>query len=237
MFSKNEKTNRVVKGLLVLFSYFAFQVLQILPIVIFNIDFDKLNIIFQSTYLIFTQALYLAFLIFMYRNDLKKNWKDFKKNHKKYFKDYFKFFYILIILVMVTNLVIMLITNNNDGAENQQQIIDILKKSPVYAYIAAVMFAPVIEELIFRKSFRDILPDKFKILFIVFSGVVFGLMHVIPFSNPQELLYLISYSIPGIILGYVFVKSDNLFTNIGIHFVYNGILMSLNILLLIVGTL
>ena len=72
------------------------------------------------------------------------------------------------------------------------------------------------------------------ILFIFFSGLIFGGMHVIgTLEHLVDLLFIIPYSIPGFVFAYVYTKSKNICVPISLHFIHNGIMMSLQILLLI----
>ena len=101
-------------------------------------------------------------------------------------------------------------------------------------FITAVILAPVIEELVFRQAFRNIITNNW--LFIIISGLVFGSLHVITsYETPTDLLYLIPYSAPGIIFAYTLVKSKNIFVPMGLHFIHNGLLLSLQFVVLIFG--
>ena len=56
------------------------------------------------------------------------------------------------------------------------------------------ILAPLIEEITFRKAFRDIIDTKW--LFIIISGVVLGGLHVITsIRNAYDFLYLLPYKI------------------------------------------
>ena len=84
-------------------------------------------------------------------------------------------------------------------------------------------------------AFRKLLPYSNK-LFILFSGLIFGALHVvINLENLVDLLYIIPYSIPGFIFAYIYTKSKNIMVPISLHFLHNGIMMSLQILLLLVS--
>jgi membrane protease YdiL (CAAX protease family) len=131
-----------------------------------------------------------------------------------------------------SNLIITIFTTT-DIANNQESIIETLKVAPIYTFILTVFVAPILEELVFRLSFRKIFPHSNK-LFIFFSGLIFGGMHVIGTSEHLvDLLFIIPYSLPGFIFAYVYTKSKNIFVPISLHFIHNGIMMSLQILLLI----
>jgi membrane protease YdiL (CAAX protease family) len=68
------------------------------------------------------------------------------------------------------------------------------------------------------------------------SAFVFGGLHV--FSSAEtliDLLYIIPYGAPGFVFAYMLSKTDNIFVPMGFHFMHNGILVALQILLLLVG--
>lgn len=221
-------------GLLAIMIYFGMTTLQSLPFVIFNIDVEKIPTFIKSIYLIAYEALMIFLIFIVYRKSLKEKWNDFRCHHKEYFRKYFKYWFLLLALMMISNALIMIITKDNSGANNQNQIIDLFGKAPFYTYISAVVFAPIIEELIFRQSIRMIIP-KPNILFILVSGLIFGGMHVLGSPNLVQFLYIIPYSIPGIIFAYVLTKSDNIFNTIFLHFVHNGMMMALQVLVLLLS--
>lgn len=131
--------------------------------------------------------------------------------------------------MMASNVLITLVTNSNIAA-NEEMIRENFQVSPIYVFISAVLIAPFLEELVLRLGFRYMFPSKW--LFIILSGFVFGGLHV--FTSAQtlvELLYIIPYGIPGLVFAYILDESDNIFVPIGLHFVHNGILMSLQFVL------
>ena len=96
---------------------------------------------------------------------------------------------------------------------------------------SAVFFAPFTEEMVFRNSIKNIITNKY--VFIITSGLVFGGLHVIGNINTiYDLLYIIPYSTPGIAFAIMLQKTDNIFVPMGIHFMHNAILMTLQIVLL-----
>lgn len=130
---------------------------------------------------------------------------------------------------------------NNDSI-NQETINAMLKSGIIplaFTVIVTVIFAPIVEEIVFRKSFFNFSRKK-SIVAILLSGLIFGSIHVIPAclsyliqiigGDPSitlsfvgnELLYLISYCSSGIFLGIMYYLSKyNLTTTICIHLIYN----------------
>jgi len=175
----------------------------------------------------------MSIIILLFNKSLKKEFANFKKNHKSYYKNYFKYYLIGLIIMMFSNLIITIISNGST-AGNQDIINELFKISPLYIYFSSVIFAPIVEELVFRKAIRNIVPSK--ILFILISGLLFGGLHV--FGTVEawyDLLYLIPYSAPGIVFAYILYKTDNIFVSMGLHFMHNGILIALQFFILIFG--
>ena len=117
--------------------------------------------------------------------------------------------------------------------ENEEIIRSNFQVAPIYMYLSSVVIAPLMEELVFRRGIRNIVPNN--VFFILISGLVFGCLHVVlgGFQTPLELLYIIPYSIPGFIFAYVLTKTDNVLVTAAIHTFHNGILMSLQFLMLL----
>ena len=131
--------------------------------------------------------------------------------------------------MMISNIFINKITNTIPG--NEETIRQTFNKAPIYMFFSAVIFAPFTEEMVFRNSIKNIITNKYA--FIITSGLVFGGLHVIGNINTiYDLLYIIPYATPGIAFAYILQKTDNIFISMGIHFLHNGILMILQIILL-----
>ncbi len=233
---KKQLKNDFWIGISALIIYFVMTMtgLQTLPFKILHISISNLPEIIRTLYSLLYETLILSLLILLFKERLEKDLMDLKKNHKTYFHNYFKYWFLLLGLMMISNLLINLIHSlagiENSIAGNEEAIRDLFNKAPIYTYISAVMIAPFLEELTFRLGIRYIF--KKDIVFIIISGIVFGLLHVIGnVAVPLDWLYIIPYSIPGFIFAYILTKTNNIFTTIAMHFVHNGMLMSLQFLL------
>ena len=91
--------------------------------------------------------------------------------------------------MMVSNMLINLIFSTGQ-AENEQAVQSMISALPWAMLIDAGLLAPFTEEIVFRKSFRNVF-GKGK-LFVLLSGLVFGGLHVISATNPIGYLYIIS---------------------------------------------
>lgn len=198
---------------------------------LFGINFNNLSLTTRQIYLVLYELFLTLLLIYIYKKDFIPNFIDFKKNIKEYIDKYIKYWFIMLGLMIASNIIVTMFTSTN-VSNNQSTIIELLSKAPFYTIFVTIITAPIIEELIFRLSIRKIFKND--ILFIIMSGLIFGSMHVIGnFNKPIDLLFIIPYSIPGFIFAYVYTKSKNICTTIGLHFLHNSVM----VILQLIGTL
>lgn len=222
-----EKNKLGIYGIIGFVVWFLFQNYSDLPFKILNVNPPT---IFIEVYTILIEILTILFIFLLFKNEIVHMWKDFYENRDAYFKKYFKYWFLILILMALSNGIITLI-NNKELSNNQEAINDMFERLPIYTYILSVFLAPVIEELVFRFCFMKIFNNKY--LYIILSGVIFGLFHIIgSFESAFDFLYLIPYSIPGLIFAYILYDSKNIFNTIWLHFVHNGISMVATIILL-----
>ena len=164
--------------------------------------------------------LYLIFVIFVYKKELKDDIKDF--NIRKLIK-YIPVYLIGIALMYISNYVITNITHLNISS-NESLVRKNIKLYPLYMSFLTLIYAPIVEEITFRKTFKNIIKDN--LLFVILSGFVFGLIHLNATNiSYNDLLMIIPYIIMGIDLSYIYYKSNNIFTTITIHMIHNLVLL------------
>lgn len=219
-----KKNSQTLIGLLVftiylILSFFGSNILNIIGI-------NKYPTIIKLILLIIYDLFILFSLVCVYLKNIRNDFKNFKCNFKYYFNNYLKYWFLNLGLMIISSNIISMITQI-DNSTNQEYVIKILEKFPIYACLSAIIIAPITEELIFRLNFRKIF--KTDILFIIMSGLIFGLMHLSVATSILELLYIIPYSIPGFIFAYTLKKSNNIFVPISLHLLHNGIMMIMQI--------
>ena len=226
-----EDLKKSFKPMLIFISYFIYQYFQVIPLALLGIDYNSLPLNLKVIYLLAYELVYILIIILLYKETFKNNIKDFIKNIKYYLHEYPKYWAFAFFLMMVSNVFILLLFPNST-ATNQENINLIFKKAPAYIIISSVLFAPIIEESIFRLSLRKIF--KTDTLFIIMSGFAFGAMHVVSsFESFSDLIYIITYSIPGFVFAYTLVKSKNIFVPISLHMFHNTLTVIMQIILLI----
>ena len=82
-----------------------------------------------------------------------------------------------------------------------------------------VIAAPIIEELITRKTFKEVFSNQY--VYIIVSGLIFGSLHLLSATNITEILYVIPYSALGCAFAKIYYNTDNLWTNIFFHSLHN----------------
>lgn len=230
---KNESTKKIGLGFGVVLFYYIASFCQSLPFSLFNISYETLPLWIRISYSLIYQLLLLGVIIFLLLPTLKKDIKDLKKHHQEYFRKYFKYWFLILAVMIISNLLIALFTSN-EIASNEESIRKTFELAPVYTFFSAVFIAPLLEELVFRQGIRNIFKND--TLFILVSGILFGSMHVIlSITSYSELLYIIPYSTPGLVFAYLLVKTDNVLVPASMHFMHNGILMSLQMFMMLLG--
>lgn len=96
----------------------------------------------------------------------------------------------------------------------------LLPQTPVgiaFTLIVAVVLAPLVEEVVFRGMLLSSLrPRVGDLSAIVVSSLVFAAVHVLPFAMPP--IFLLSVG-----LGWLYVRTDSLWTPIAAHAVFNTV--------------
>ena len=230
---KNNDFKDMSIGFGVIFLYLILSALTYDFLRYFGINYNNLNIILKQIYLIIYEVVLTLIIIFIYKKDFIPNFKNFIKNIKMYLKKYIKYWFIILFFMIISNAIITLFTTT-DTSENQKIIINQLKTAPIYTFCTTVLLAPIIEELVFRLSFKKIFAHT-NFLFILFSGLMFGCMHVVGnLNNLTDFLFIIPYSIPGFIFAYIYSKSKNICVPISLHLIHNLIMICFQMILLVI---
>ncbi len=231
-FEKNTRLKNILKGIFVIFLYFFVSLFKDLPLLLMGLHYDSFSIFGKEFYSVLIEVLLILVILFVFKDEFKKAFYDLKKNHLKYFTSNLKYYIIGVIVMMLANATILMLGGNS--SDNETAIRGQFEMYPIFTFISAVFLAPILEESVFRLSFRNIFKNN--LLFILASGLIFGGLHLTGMLDSNLFfLYLVSYSAMGIVFAYMLAKTNNIFVTIGFHFMHNGILMSLQTFLLLFG--
>ena len=115
--------------------------------------------------------------------------------------------------------------------QNEANVQTLIEKMPIVAFIITTLLAPFIEEMVFRKSLQDCFNNK--TLYLIISGILFGLVHVMGSGNIYEYLLIIPYGALGFMFAKTINETDNIYSTILLHMLHNGTLT----ILLIIGVI
>lgn len=223
-----ENRKSVLIGITTFLLYFVYNLFQTLPLELLGIDYNAMSLSSKIIYLLGYELVFILVLFIAHRKRFINDFKDYIKNFKDYVKKYFEYWSLAFGLMIVSNFVIVTLFPDS-VANNQENVNNIFGIAPVYMIISAVIFAPIVEETIFRLSIHNFIKnDK---LFIFISGIIFGGLHVLGSENLVNYIYIIPYSIPGFVFAYTLVKSKNIFVPMSLHFFHNGFTMLMQVIL------
>ncbi|MFA5459236.1 MAG: CPBP family intramembrane glutamic endopeptidase [Bacilli bacterium] len=209
----------LTRGFIIFLIYFLYSFFLFLPLELLTINFQTLPSSIKIIYLLGTDLLFVLLLIVVYFKDLTKDYQDFKTNYHIYIDESIKYWIIGLILMVVSNVLITTLTPSGTPP-NEVAVRDMLTKLPLYTFFGATIFAPLVEELIFRKALFDIIKNKW--VYVLMSGFIFGFLHVITsYHHYYELFFIIPYGSLGCAFAYLYYKTKNIINPILVHTIHN----------------
>lgn len=132
-------------------------------------------------------------------------------------------FYVVNIMV---NLIVLMFSSTNESA-NQTQVIEAMQLFPAITLFSSLIYAPIVEEILFRGICYRALRPKFRfITAALFSAFIFGFIHVMNavfIGNFNDLIYLLSYGCIGFFLALTYEKTNSIYGSMFLHFLNNAI--------------
>jgi len=163
------------------------------------------------------------YLLFSY---VKESWPNFTKDTTKNILWVLIFTFALIVVATVTSMIISLIFGP-DTSINQQEVELITKAQPVQTFFAIVIFAPIVEELIFRGCLYRSLSSKMSTnSAMIISALMFGAVHVLAgilTFNLRDIAFILVYGSMGLVFVKVYDNTQNIISCVLVHSLYNAI--------------
>ncbi len=224
--SKLEKA--ILKGFLVFLLFWYSAYWQYIPIEIFHLDVQNLSDSMRVILSVFSSFITVFLFYFIYRKDLKKEFKLFKKNFMENIDVGFSCWIVGLVIMMISNAIIVFVFKAG-GSNNEKTVQEMIKALPWFMLVEAGFLAPFTEEIVFRKTLKDAI-GKYKWLFMVLSFLLFGGAHVIGNATSWvDYLYIIPYGSLGAAFALSYYKTDTIFTPMSMHIVHNLILTIISI--------
>lgn len=222
-----EKVIYILKAIVIMLLFFGSSYIKVFFALILNINLKNIS---DLNFLILTilSDIVLFFIFYLiYRKELKKDFFTFKNNFSKCFDSGLKYWLVGLAIMMIANILISMFTPLSNST-NEKTVQSLIPASPILMFIAAGLFAPILEEITFRKTFQTIFKKKW--IFAIISFLVFGYIHVMNSNNPLELLYIIPYGSLGLVFALTDYETNTVFTSIMMHMIHNSILIILSLL-------
>lgn len=221
-------------GLLTFLLYFLYAPIIKYIFELFKIDIKSLNNVLLNIILIAIDLSLVAIIFIIFRKELITDFKNFTSNKGKWFFKYLGIFVGSVLIMGLFNFIISKITNI-DTSENEKLVREYIKILPVYMTVSTVIYAPFVEEILFRKCIRKIIKGNDKYIqaaYVLVSAIVFGLIHVLTLdASFYEILMGIPYMVVGLSLAYIYLKTDNVFASMQFHLMHNAILLVLQLII------
>lgn len=179
------------------------------------------------TYLL---TFYLYKFIFNSKYTLKKLFTEPKINKNLVIKGVLTSLLILIV-TFGFNLIYSLIFKHLIDNTQADNVKGLLSMPFVLTILIGGIIIPFIEEIVFRKSIREIIPNSKPITYIITSALIFSSVHIQNTENLYNMMfYVIGTFIDGLIFAYIYEKEKTVWPSYIGHALYNTFILILQVL-------
>lgn len=131
------------------------------------------------------------------------------------------FIWMMLILIVVSWLISLVYhgDNTNQDIINQQ-----LVNYPLYTYFQVLVYAPVVEETVFRGVFYRMFRKHSKVFAFVLSSLIFGGLHLLAgflAGDFTQIMNLPIYAGIGFFLALAYEKTGSIHAGMLLHFIWN----------------
>lgn len=166
----------------------------------------------------------MAVTLFLAWPLLTSAWKTFASRPKEILKNSFNSYLWMWISMIALNMAIILVTGM-ETSQNQQTVISELTQSPFQILLVTVVFAPIVEETVFRGAiFTQLRGHSGFVPSALISGFLFGLLHVfnsLLSGNSADLIFILVYGMMGYLLCKAEEQNQTLVSPILMHMLNN----------------
>ena len=228
-----KKNKDLLKGILAIFLYFGLSLFKTLPFYMCNIDYNNVSEDIKLVYSFVFMILLMSIMLIIFYDRLQRDLSDILDNHKTYYSGAMKYYLIGLVFMFISNFIVIFGLGN--GLNGNEIIVrSAIKEHYVYMLISAIIYAPLVEELIFRQSVENIFGRT--ITFVVVSAFIFSGVHaIVGVQELADLVSIIPYLGISVSFAYMLYKYDNIFVSMGFHFMHNGVMMAFQFLVLLLS--
>ena len=197
-----------------------------IPIELFHLNLNNLPDNLKILYQFSCDIGFMIIIYTIYHKNINHDFKTYFKNFDKFFSKSIKYYIIGYIIMIISNILISFFFTNAT-ATNEEIVRSLIDKYPLYMFFSVSIYAPFVEEIIYRKCIYDIVystkENKYtKYIYIISSGFIFAALHVLDStSNIADYIYIIPYLSLGIAFAALYEKTHNIFSTITMHSLHN----------------
>ncbi|WP_017187340.1 CPBP family intramembrane glutamic endopeptidase [Alkalibacillus haloalkaliphilus] len=119
---------------------------------------------------------------------------------------------------IVANMINIYVLGIDGGSENTQSIMEIIEAN-IWFIILPIVFAPILEEIIFRKIiFGELYKRTNFIIAGIISALIFAAVHM-------DFTFILTYTAMGFAFAYLYVKTKRIIVPIIAHMAMNAIVV------------
>lgn len=185
------------------------------------LDYYTINILLNF----FSTLISMLFAVILFKDFLIENIKKFKENmFNNIVWSATAGIGIMYLISYIANIIITLVLGNSDTASNQLLFESLMEKNLIFMAIQAVLFAPIVEELIFRGLIFRSIRGYNKYLAHFISAFLFGFIHIyqgLLAGDFTQLLYLLSYGGMGFAFSLAYEKKKTICVPMIVHLLNN----------------
>lgn len=205
---------------------FGMLLFPYIPMELFNLPYESFSLDMRIIYILLCDIGYMSILFLIYKDKIIKDFNEYRKGFWKNFEKSFKYYFIGLVIMIISNLIITLFITEA-VAGNEEGVRDMIDTAPLYMIFSVSIYAPFVEELIFRHSIKDAIMcygnNKLtRGIYIFISGFIFAAMHIIgQTTSVIDYVYIIPYMSLGIAFSALYNNTDNIFSSISMHCLHN----------------
>jgi len=185
------------------------------------------NLFVTNIMMAFSTLLTFVGVFFFSYSKLKGQFEKFKSNFKSFMSSSLKTWILGLLIMFIVNFVLNVVILKSI-APNEEANRELLDSYLFYSLISMCVFGPLTEEMVFRLNLDGTF--KSKKAFIIVSGLIFGLMHILTSEiTLANILYIIPYSVLGCTFAKIYKDTDNIYSSIFMHILHN--IISITIIL------
>ena len=167
--------------------------------------------------------LFLGIIVFIFKDELLENLKEFKTNTGTKITKIMLYFLVFIGIMLISNVILSLVGVDTSQTSSSKMISNVFNNVPfgtLFACFLTIIFYPIVEELMFRKSLRPAIENG--VLFVIITSLLSWYFQV-TLLNPSvnEFILAIQTLLNSIFAGIVYVRTNNIIYTISSRMLFN----------------